>query len=686
VYIHGSNKYVAGIDQQDLVQQRRFLYQAMVRGFLKIILPLVLISALAVTALQIQDYRNEVADLRLLGKAGVRSGSEVIHHDFGDATADLRALADSVSVQRLLQSNTTRAKEDVARDFLAFSANKQKYDQIRYIDSQGMEVVRVNYNSGQPTIVPDEQLQNKADRYYFRDTISLARDEVFVSPLDLNIEQGQIEQPLKPVIRFGLPLYDSAGAKQGVLVINYLGDDFLQNLRNLQIAQGNETMLLNGQGYWLLAPDPADEWGFMFKNSHRFQNRFPDAWRAFLWQADGVYQDENGIFSYAAVNPMLEGQISSTGTREAYAPSAGLRTATDYVWTLVSHTPQRVLEAKQTRRWRIGLFQYGLLLLVLIPLALAFSWAHVRKRAADSLLEKLEQRMRDITRSLAVGLFVVDRDNRLNMMNPEAERLLGWTEKELYGVKVYDLFHKVVESDVKDILSREPLNGFLHHQHYRGDDRFKRKDGSTFHVSYDASPLMIDEQPTGSVVSFQDISDRKRMERDLERLATQDELTGLCNRRELKKRMDEEIRRAERYGQRFSIWMLDVDHFKQVNDTYGHQGGDRVLRILAGNLKQMLRETDVAARFGGEEFIVILSHTGIEQAEQMAERVREELSRQEIILDGGRSLSVTASIGVAAYPQHGTTVDDLITVADQALYAAKQRGRNQVCANLRAVS
>jgi diguanylate cyclase (GGDEF)-like protein/PAS domain S-box-containing protein len=669
------NKYSSdGICRHERVRQRGTLYRAMAWEFLKIIFPLVLISALGAVVFQIQSYRSEVEDLRVHGEASVRSSGELIYSDFQDTTADLRVLAASTAVRKMLESGGHQAIEDVANDFMAFSANKQKYDQIRYIDAQGMERIRINYNGGQPSIVPAEQLQNKADRYYFQDTMSLSRGEIFVSPLDLNIENGKLEQPRKPMIRFGMPLYDSAGNKRGVLIINYLGDHFLGHLRNVPDFRVSEAMLLSAEGYWLLAPNPEDEWGFMYKNGRRFQNRFPAAWQAFHQQERGAYQDDTGIFAYTAIRPMLEGQSSSTGASEAYAPSTGIRAPRDYAWTLVSYIPAKVLALKQARRWQIGLLQYGLLLLVLIPLTLAFSWAHVRRRAADSQIERLEQRMRDITRSLAVGLFVLDQNGRLSMMNPEAERLLGWTETELCGEEVHDLILPELESDA----AGELKNGFVLQEHSRNDDLFQRKDGSSFHAAYVVSPLLIAEQPAGTVVSFQDISERKRMEREMERMATQDELTGLYNRRELNKRLEEELRRAERYDQYFSVWMLDIDHFKQINDTFGHQDGDTVLKVLAENLKQMLRDTDIVARFGGEEFTAILAHTDLELAMQMAERVRAEMAEMAVGPNHDNRLSVTVSIGVAAYPMHGTTAEDLIRAADQGLYVAKQEGRNRV--------
>ncbi len=676
---HSSINYSStNIGLREQTAQRGSLHRAMVAEFLKIILPLVLISGLGSVMFQIQGYRYEVEDLVSLGEASVRTNGEFVYSDFKDATADLRMLASSTALNRMLEKSSEQAKEDVARDFIAFAANKQKYDQIRYIDSQGMEVIRVNYNDGQPAVVPENELQNKSGRYYFQDTVKLAPGEVFVSPLDLNIEKGQIEQPRKPMIRFGTVLHDSSGSMRGILVINYLGDHFLEHLKNKLGQRGNDTMLLNAEGFWLLAPDPEDEWGFMFKNGRNFRERFPAAWQAFHQQAQGAHQDEKGIFAFAVIYPMLEGQVSSSGAAEAYAPSTGIRDQQDYSWILVSYTPERILREKQARHWRIGLLQYGLLLLVLVPLTLAFSWAHVRQRAADSLVEKLEQRMRDIARSLAVGLFVIDRNGRLSMMNPEAERLLGWSEEELYGQKIHTLICSGNKHSSGNPGVEASWCDFVHQESYRGDDLFYHKDGTGFHVTYSVSPLLIDDQSAGNVISFQDITDRKRMEIELARVATLDELTGLFNRRELNKRLDEEIRRAERYEQYFSIWMLDIDHFKRINDTYGHQEGDRALRIFAASLARMLRDTDISARFGGEEFVVILSHTSLEQAMQMAERVRVAISEMKFDLDGESRISITASIGVATYPQHGTTADTLIRAADQGLYAAKQSGRNQV--------
>ena len=160
--------------------------------------------------------------------------------------------------------------------------------------------------------------------------------------------------------------------------------------------------------------------------------------------------------------------------------------------------------------------------------------------------------------------------------------------------------------------------------------------------------------------------------------AITDDLTGLYTRQYIDERLAQELERARRYRRPFSILMVDLDHFKYINDTYGHSAGDLVLQIVSNILKKQLRDTDVAGRLGGEEFIVILGETLVEGAKNFAERVREKIENQRIRKDG-TIIDVTASIGVACYQaRHSDQVQRLIDDADKALYRAKENGRNQV--------
>jgi diguanylate cyclase (GGDEF)-like protein len=168
---------------------------------------------------------------------------------------------------------------------------------------------------------------------------------------------------------------------------------------------------------------------------------------------------------------------------------------------------------------------------------------------------------------------------------------------------------------------------------------------------------------------------------ELERLSVTDELTGLANRRRLTAELERELRRSGRHGRPVSILMLDVDHFKHFNDTYGHPAGDAVLKRLASTVRECVRDVDTVARYGGEEFTVILPETPVAEAARVAERIRASAEQDRFTPEGESvPLNVTVSIGYAWFPENAGTPDALIEAADQALYRSKESGRNRVTA------
>jgi diguanylate cyclase (GGDEF)-like protein len=165
---------------------------------------------------------------------------------------------------------------------------------------------------------------------------------------------------------------------------------------------------------------------------------------------------------------------------------------------------------------------------------------------------------------------------------------------------------------------------------------------------------------------------------ELERQAHIDYLTGLANRGRFMELAEAEKARATRYGNPFAMLLLDVDHFKTINDRYGHKTGDAVLRELGSVLRKTLREVDIIGRIGGEEFAALLPETGATRAPEVAERLRQEIADREMPAVEGEPVHVTVSIGVVAATSHNMRIDSILNLADIALYRAKNSGRNRV--------
>jgi diguanylate cyclase (GGDEF)-like protein len=164
----------------------------------------------------------------------------------------------------------------------------------------------------------------------------------------------------------------------------------------------------------------------------------------------------------------------------------------------------------------------------------------------------------------------------------------------------------------------------------------------------------------------------------LEHQSIRDGLTGLFNRHFMEIALDRELRRAARHNKPVAIMMLDIDHFKQFNDTYGHEAGDTVLRELGDALLQAVRNEDILCRFGGEEFVAIFPELSLAAAMERAEYLRRMVSEIRVRSRGESLREITLSIGVAVYPQHAETLEEIMRAADRALYEAKHLGRNRV--------
>ncbi|MFW9260980.1 ATP-binding protein [Nostoc sp. CALU 546] len=372
--------------------------RVLIKNFLTVFLPLSALVGGVIATIYYQQVQTEKVVLKTneIGKVDLQT--KVISGDFHSVISDLMVISKQNELQRVLEG-VNGQQQALSQEFLLFSRYKKLYDQIRFLDQSGKEVVRVNFNQGEPAIVPEEKLQVQAKRYWFNDTLRLNQGQVFVSPLDLNIERGQVEQPLKPMIRFGTPVFDRRGQKRGVVILNYFGAKMLDNFNQTFANASSQGMLLNADGYWLKGVKPEDEWGFMFpeRKNRTFGKAFPQAWQEISQEESGQFQTAEGMFTFTTVYPLVEGQKSSTGAGQAFAPSQHqIGAKKSYYWKIVSWVSPEALTTKSNR----FLSQLLLLYAGLIGLIGIGSWllarASVNRQMAKLELKQSEVQLREL--------------------------------------------------------------------------------------------------------------------------------------------------------------------------------------------------------------------------------------------------------------------------------------------------
>ncbi|MGE5677977.1 MAG: diguanylate cyclase [Pseudomonadota bacterium] len=264
-------------------------------------------------------------------------------------------------------------------------------------------------------------------------------------------------------------------------------------------------------------------------------------------------------------------------------------------------------------------------------------------------------------------LCVADTEGKFHRVNKRFEEILGYRADEVEGNDFLNYIHEedieATKAAIKQLEEKKPVSGFT--------NRYRCKDGSYKYLEWHSAPGI------GKYIysSARDVTEQKRIEEQLRKIAIRDELTGLYNRHYFEQIINEEMERSDRYDQPLSIMLLDLDHFKKVNDTWGHPIGDELLKLTSETMGKTIRYSDILVRFGGEEFVVLMPHTSIEGAAAAAEKIRSAIERNSHPVTGIQ----TVSIGIAERMK-SESFRHLYKRTDDALYRAKQEGRNRVMA------
>jgi len=291
-----------------------------------------------------------------------------------------------------------------------------------------------------------------------------------------------------------------------------------------------------------------------------------------------------------------------------------------------------------------------------------------RKKSQDEITKTWKLYF-ELAENAPIGIMRCDKNGNIIYVNDKVLEILGSpSEEETKKINLFTfplLVKYGFSEKLKECMENNKTETF--------ETNYISKWGKEVWARVHIKPHIEEEKVSGALIILDDITEKKKLEEELRLLSYTDALTGAYNRRYLVQKLEEEIERAKRYGNEFSLILLDIDHFKKINDRYGHNAGDIVLKGVVKMIKERIRKVDTLARWGGEEFIIMLPNTPVEKAVILAEELRENLSKMTI----PGIEKVTASFGVAGY-RPGDTVDSLVKRADDLMYTAKAEGRNCV--------
>ena len=347
------------------------------RRMLRVFLPTaVFICGCAYFIHQTEVHRQH-AELASKEQESIRAGAVSINRTLQQVGRDLLYLTGRLQSRHRIDAPDEERVARVSADWVTFSQANQVYNKIRWLDEAGMEKIRIDYAEPVPKIIPATELQKKGKRYFFTATNKLKPNEIFVSPLDLNVDNDQIEVPHHPNIRFGMPLFDSEENRRGIILINYSARNLLKRFESELGTRNNMQWLLNQEGYWLKGATVDDEFGFMFKrNDLTMAKRYPEVWKKIAAAEKGQFESDEGLWTFATVYPLQDWRnIGEREGSEISIVTAKVAEGSKYAWKSVSLLPYTEYDA--------GLFQFklklggGTLLLLILFFAGSYRLTYV---------------------------------------------------------------------------------------------------------------------------------------------------------------------------------------------------------------------------------------------------------------------------------------------------------------------
>ena len=459
-------------------------------------------------------YRSERVGRQTAERVSLELVRQVMVADVATVVTDLMVLARHIEQMALPKG--VAPDPNLERIFVVFAEQKRLYDQIRFIDPEGRETLRVDLKGGRAAVVPSSRLQDKSGRYYVAEALGLAAGDIYVSPLDLNVEQGDIELPYKPVMRFATAVVDDQGHRAGIVVLNYLGQRLLDGVAEAAGPMSSHLHLVEPRGYWLQGPDPADAWGFMLGSQRTFAGRYPGEWRRIAASERGQFVTGNGLFTFAtvALYPVARAAVRDVGSGPGQAQE-GMADA--YSWKIVSRLPLRDLAPAPGQFLADHWTLYGAMLALLGLGSLLLARARVHRHQAE-LQGEYERRFRRTLEDIELAAVALDRRGCVTFCNRYFQQLTGWGRAELLGTPWLERF--TPEAD------RERMSALL--GTLDAPERFPPRYTSEVLTRTGELRLLAwhnslntdaDGQPIGVTAIGEDITDQKRNEATVRKLS-----------------------------------------------------------------------------------------------------------------------------------------------------------------------
>lgn len=607
------------------------------------------------------EIDREVGKLKNRQESEVFLAAETIRQNLQVVSNDVLILSESSLLKEYFENPQPQFLNALKQDFLSTARRRIFYHQIRWLDQHGKESIRIDTDKNQSRAIPENNLQNKSNRYYFTDAVKLNQGEIYFSRFDLNVEKGEIEKPYRPMLRVATSVYDTGGQNRGIVIVNFSGKKLIADFQSQFIGSDiKHAMLVDGFGYWLSSSNKNAEWAFMFKKDIRFSQQYPEMW--------------NQLKEYDFVQE-LTGQGLFTARKVLINPSLGDNEPKNLLHIISFVSQAEIDEELFNARSKIWGSVIALLLLSYLGAwVLAKSLLEAEKNRRSLAINEVKGQLLN---SMAEGVVGIDAEGQCSFVNTPAMQQLGYAEADLLGKEVHQMIHFKNEEGEEIVKASCPVTQALETGEIsQSQESFIRKDGSFLPVELISNPVFENGLITGAVLTFRDITEKLEAQRQIHQLSNYDRITNLPNRKLFAERVDQ-LLETELAMNRTSVFLtIDIDRFSAINESIGMDAGNMLLISFADRIKSLLRNKDMIGRIGPDEFAILIHEAGADNALTWVNRLNDILESPFKIIDKEYRLSV--SIGICLLPLDADNANDAFINAEIALLRSKANSIEKV--------
>lgn len=629
-------------------------YKKVLKSFFIFFIPVIIIFICVFILIYNWQNHNSIEKVKIKQSEQGEILKYNVQNMLSSVISDMELIRQSNDITDYLENQTLKNKLNMDNIFYRFAVNKKIYNQVSFLDLKGKEISRTDLNNEKASVILEENLQYKGESYYFKEIKKCGENEIYVSPFDLNMENGSIEEPKKPIIRFGIPAYFNK-EKKGYIVLSYFGQKILDQIKKFEDNNKEfRFILVNNTGGYIKSGLESKDWSFTNNKAQiSLSNEIPDLWEKVKNNSEGYYKDNKNLYYFCSISPIKFDESDIIKLCNA-----------DSSWNLVISYPLSNLDPSVNSELNTIIVLSSITFLLVIIVVFIAAIINYYK---DEASEKVELAF-TVFENANEAILVTDEQTKIIYVNKSFTRITGFTKGEVLGNKTSSF--KSGRHDRK--FYEDMWNSISRFGRWQGEIWDRKKNGEIYPKFLTINTLKIGDK-LQYIGVFQDMTKMKKDENHINKLRNYDTTTGLPNQQFFMKLLNRTLNKES--NKRKAIISIIISNFNSINDILGVKYSKEFIIEVVNRISSETTGKGIVSRVAKDEFIVLINNVSNEdEIASLCSKILKAIKKP-LTLDGV-AVFCEASIGISLSPENSISGEELVELANIARNYVQEENLN----------